>query len=54
MVRAIVGTLIEVGLHKINLKEFEQIIASKSRQNAAASAPASGLFLWDVLYPNQE
>lgn len=51
MVRAIVGTLVEVGLHKISLKEFQEIIASKSRQNAAASAPASGLFLWDISYP---
>ena len=50
MVRAIVGTLIQVGLNKISLEEFQQIIASKSRQNAAASAPASGLFLWDVEY----
>ena len=50
MVRAIVGTLIQVGLNKISLEEFQQIIASKSRQNAAASAPASGLFLWDVVY----
>ena len=50
MVRAILGTLIEVGLHKVSLEEFQQIITSKSRQNAAASAPASGLFLWDVVY----
>ena len=52
MVRAIVGTLVEVGLHKISLEEFQDIIASKHRQNAAASAPALGLFLWDVSYPN--
>lgn len=52
MVRAIVGTLVEVGLHKISLEEFQDIIASKHRQNAAASAPAFGLFLWDVSYPN--
>lgn len=50
MVRAIVGTLIEVGLHKITIQEFKDIIASKARQNAAASAPALGLFLWDVEY----
>ena len=51
MVRAIVGTLIEVGLKKIKPEEFQSIINAKSRQKAAASAPAEGLFLWDVLYP---
>mgnify|MGYP001330093793 CR=1 FL=1 len=50
MVRAIVGTIVEVGLNKKSLHEFKNIIASKSRQNAAASAPALGLFLWDVVY----
>ena len=50
MVRAIVGTIIEVGLHKITIQEFQDIIASKARQNASASAPAMGLFLWDVVY----
>lgn len=52
MVRAIVGTLIEVGLKKINLEDFKNIIDSKSRQRAAASAPAEGLFLWDISYPD--
>lgn len=50
MVRAIVGTIIEVGLHKITIQEFQDIITSKARQNASASAPAMGLFLWDVVY----
>jgi tRNA pseudouridine38-40 synthase len=51
MVRAIVGTLLEVGLEKINILEFETIIKSTSRQNAGASAPAHALFLSDIKYP---
>jgi tRNA pseudouridine38-40 synthase len=51
MVRAIVGTLVEVGLNKLSLEDFKNIIASKNRQKAAASAPAEGLYLWDVVYP---
>ena len=50
MVRSVVGTLIEVGQKKMSVEEFRQIIDSKSRQNAGASAPAAGLFLWDVVY----
>ena len=50
MVRSVVGTLIEVGLKKMSVEEFRQVIASKSRQNTRASAPAAGLFLWDVVY----
>ena len=51
MVRAIVGTLIDVGTEKINLEEFKQIIESKDRCNAGTSAPAKGLFLTQVTYP---
>ncbi|MFC2098441.1 tRNA pseudouridine(38-40) synthase TruA [Bacteroidota bacterium] len=51
MVRAIVGTLLEVGFGKINLAEFRQIIESRNRSNAGTSAPAKGLFLTDVEYP---
>ena len=50
MVRSVVGTLIEVGLKKMSVEEFRKVIASKSRQNTGASAPAAGLFLWDVVY----
>jgi tRNA pseudouridine38-40 synthase len=50
MVRAIVGTLIDVGLGKIDLEEFEAIIQSGSRQNAGFSAPAKALFLTEVKY----
>ena len=52
MVRAIVGTLLDVGFRKIYLDEFRKIIESKNRSNAGASAPAKGLFLSDVVYPS--
>jgi len=51
MVRAIVGTLLEVGTGKITLEDFKQIIESKNRCNAGTSAPAQGLFLTQVTYP---
>lgn len=51
MVRAIVGTLIEVGMGKMTLENFKQIIESKNRCNAGTSAPAQGLFLTQVTYP---
>ena len=51
MVRAIVGTLVEVGKGKLNLEEFKQIIEQKDRSFAAGSAPAQGLFLAEVNYP---
>jgi tRNA pseudouridine38-40 synthase len=51
MVRAIVGTIIEVGSGKLSLSDFEEIIKVKDRQAAAFSAPASGLFLSEIEYP---
>lgn len=51
MVRAIVGTLTEIGTGKRNLEDFKQIIESKDRSQAGASAPAHGLFLTKVEYP---
>lgn len=51
MVRAIVGTLLDVGFEKTSLEEFKQIIASKDRKKAGASAPAKGLYLTKVVYP---
>jgi tRNA pseudouridine38-40 synthase len=51
MVRAIVGTMVEIGSGKINLKEFEDIILAKDRCKAGKSAPAKGLFLTDIEYP---
>ena len=50
MVRAIVGTLLDVGLGKISIKDFKQIIESKNRANAGLSVPAKGLFLTHIKY----
>lgn len=50
MVRAIVGTLLEVGKGRITLDDLEYIIASKDRGKAGASVPAQGLFFWGVEY----
>lgn len=51
MVRAIVGTLIDVGLHKISITEFKKILESRNRSEAGFSVPARGLFLTKVEYP---
>ena len=53
MVRAIVGTLIDVGFGKISTDDFREIIESKNRSSAGASAPAKGLFLTGVEYPEE-
>jgi tRNA pseudouridine38-40 synthase len=52
MVRAIVGTLLEVGYDKITLDEFQTIVESKDRSKAGASAPAHGLYLTSIKYPD--
>ncbi|MCG2459709.1 tRNA pseudouridine(38-40) synthase TruA [Flavobacteriaceae bacterium F89] len=51
MVRAITGTLLDLGLGKSNLDNLEAIIKSKDRSRAGASVPAKGLYLTKVLYP---
>ncbi len=48
MVRAIVGTLVEVGKGKMTLEEFQKILDSKDRKKAGPTAPAHGLFLKEV------
>ena len=50
MVRSIVGTLVNVGLHKITLDDFENIIKSKNREKAGFSVPAHGLYLTEINY----
>ena len=50
MVRAIVGTLVNIGLHKITLTDFENIIKSKNRDKAGFSVPAHGLYLTKIEY----
>ena len=51
MVRAIVGTLVEVGRHKMTVEEFCQVIERKDRCAAGTSMPGHALFLWDITYP---
>jgi tRNA pseudouridine38-40 synthase len=51
MVRAIVGTMINVGLGKINVDDIHEIIKSKNRGEAGFSVPAQGLYLTEVAYP---
>ncbi|MDE7409039.1 MAG: tRNA pseudouridine(38-40) synthase TruA [Muribaculaceae bacterium] len=51
MVRAIVGTLVDVGRGKVTVEEFRRIIERKDRCAAGQSMPGEALFLWDVRYP---
>jgi len=51
MVRAIVGTMLEIGRGKRTLDDFRSIIESKDRSKAGVSAPAQGLFLCAIEYP---
>ena len=50
MVRILTGTLLEVGLGERSPGDMAAILASRSRANAGPTAPAQGLFLWDVTY----
>lgn len=52
MVRAIVGTLLDIGRGKSNMQELRQIIESKDRCQAGASVQAKGLFLSHIAYPD--
>lgn len=51
MVRAIVGTLVEVGRGKLSIDGFKRVINCKDRCVAGMSMPAQALFLWSVKYP---
>lgn len=51
MVRAVVGTLVDVGRGKISISQFREIIAAKNRCAAGTSMPGHALFLWDIKYP---
>lgn len=52
MVRAVVGTLLDVGLGKYSPDYVNTIINSKDRSKAGVSVPAKGLYLTSVFYPN--
>jgi tRNA pseudouridine38-40 synthase len=51
MVRSITGTLLDVGRGKLDLEGFKKIVEAKDRSKAGSSAPAKGLFLTDIGYP---
>jgi len=53
MVRAIVGTMLEIGRDRLSLNEFETIVKSGSRSDAGPSVPAHGLYLTAVEYPTE-
>lgn len=53
MVRAVVGTMLEIGLKRISISDFKNIIESKDRQQAGRSVPAHGLYLTGVEYPSE-
>ena len=53
MVRAVVGTLIDVGTGKISIEEFIDVINKKDRCEAGMSMPAKGLFLYKIVYPKE-
>ena len=52
MVRAIVGTLLDVGRGVLTIQQFREIIEKKDRCSAGMSVPGNALFLADVTYPN--
>lgn len=51
MVRAVVGTLVEVGRGKMTIDRFREVIALRNRCDAGTSMPGNALFLWNVEYP---
>lgn len=53
MVRAIVGTLLDVGIGKITVEQFKQILNSKDRKKAGMNVPPEGLYLMKVKYPQK-
>lgn len=52
MVRNLVGSLAQVGLGAWTADDLQQVLLSKDRNKAAATAPAHGLYFIDALYPN--
>jgi tRNA pseudouridine38-40 synthase len=50
MVRAIVGTVVEVGQHKRSSQSMQDILLAKDRRAAGRTAPPHGLYLVQVLY----
>ena len=50
MVRAVVGTLIEVGRGRMSIAKMRSVVYEGTRCDAGESMPANGLFLWEVEY----
>ncbi|MDR2621049.1 MAG: tRNA pseudouridine(38-40) synthase TruA [Dysgonamonadaceae bacterium] len=50
MVRAIVGTLLDVGREKLSIEDFRKVIEAKDRGKAGTSVPGNALFLVDIRY----
>lgn len=53
MVRSITGTLVDVGRGRYSLEEFREIIEARDLSRSSAGVPAQGLFLNDVVYPDE-
>jgi tRNA pseudouridine38-40 synthase len=53
MIRALVGTLLDLGFEKISIADFQAIIEAKNRSAAGQSVPPQGLYLCDVRYPEE-
>ena len=53
MVRAVVGTLFEVGRGKMTIEQFAEVITQHTRTAAGDSAPAEGLYLTQIIYPEE-
>ena len=53
MVRAIVGTLLDVGRGTLSVAQFQQVIEKKNRCSAGSSVPGNALFLTDITYPEE-
>lgn len=51
MVRAVVGTLVDVGRGKLTVEDFKDIIEKRDRCSAGTSMPPQALYLWDITYP---
>lgn len=51
MVRAIVGTMLQIGRNELSLDQFVEILESKDRSMAGMSVPAEGLYLCKIEYP---
>lgn len=54
MVRAIVGTMLEIGQGDLSIADFEKVILSRNRSNAGKSVPARGLYLSNIKYPDNK